>query len=52
MLDLLVPVDALDDIGNIVGDLGDGMEALDALVSVETLAIVGWIEEKKIIFLC
>jgi len=38
--------------GVLVGDLGDGMEALDALLDVETLPIVGWIEEKKNIFLC
>ena len=52
MLDLLVPVDAVDVVGNVVGDLGDGLEALDALVDAETLTIVGWIEEKKNIFLC
>ena len=52
MLDLLVPVDAVDGVENVVGDLGDGLEAVDALVSVETLPIVGWIEEKKNIFLC
>ena len=52
MLDLLVPVDAVDGVENVVGDLGDGLEPLDALVSVETLPIVGWIEEKKNIFLC
>ena len=52
MLDLLVPVDAVDGVGNVVGDLGDGLEALDALVDAETLPIAGWIEKKENIFLC
>ena len=47
MLDLLVPVDAVDGVGNVVGDLGDGLEALDALVDAETLPIAGWIEKKE-----
>ena len=52
VLDPSVPVDAVDGEGVLGGDLGDGMEALDALLDVETLPIVGWIEEKKNIFLC
>ena len=47
VLDLPVPV-VVDDVGgNVVGDLGDGMEPLDALLGVETLPIVGWIEKKE-----
>ena len=52
VLDPSVPVDVVDGEGVLVGDLGDGLEALDALVGAETLTIVGWIEEKKNIFLC
>ena len=47
MLDLLVPVDAVDVVGNVVGDLGDGLVALDAFLGGETLRIVGWIEKKE-----
>ena len=52
VLDPSVPVTVVDVEGDLVDDLGDGMEAPDALVGVETLPIVGWIEEKKNIFLC
>ena len=52
VLDPSVPVAVVDVEGDLVDDLGDGMEALDALLDVETLTIVGWIEEKKNIFLC
>ena len=41
----------MDGVGNVVGDPGDGMVALDALLDVETLPILGWIEEKKNIYL-
>ena len=37
----------MDGVGNVVGNPGDGMVALDALLDVETLPILGWIEEKK-----
>ena len=37
----------MDGVRNVVGDPGDGMVALDALLDVETLLILGWIEEKK-----
>ena len=37
----------MDGVGNVVGDPSDGMVALDALLDVETLLILGWIEEKK-----
>ena len=47
VLDLPVPVVDVDGVGNIVGDLGDGLEPLDALLGVGTLPKVGWIEEKK-----
>ena len=47
VLDLPVPVVVDDVVGNVVGDLGDGMEPLDALLGVETLPIVGWIEKKE-----
>ena len=47
VLDPSVPVDVVDGEGVLVGDLGDGMEALDALLDVETLSIVGWIEKKE-----
>ena len=47
VLDLSVPVVVEDVVGNVVGDLGDGMELLDALLGVGTLPKVGWIEEKK-----
>ena len=49
VLDLPVPVDVVDGVGTVGGDPGDGLEAL---VGEETLTIVGWIEEKKNIFLC
>ena len=47
VLDPSVPVDAVDGEGVLGGDLGDGMEPVDALVGVETLSIVGWIEKKE-----
>ena len=47
MLDLLVPVDVVDGVENVGGDPGDGMESLDALIDVEALPIVGWIEKKE-----
>ena len=47
VLDLPVPVDVVDGVGTVGGDLGDGLEALDALVDGETLPIVGWIEKKE-----
>ena len=47
VLDLPVPVVDDDVVGNVVGDLGDGLEPLDALLGVGTLPKVGWIEEKK-----
>ena len=47
VLDPSVPVDVVDGEGVLVGDLGDGMEALDALLDVETLPKVGWIEKEK-----
>ena len=47
VLDLPVPVVVDDVVGNVVDDLGDGMEPLDALLGVETLPIVGWIEKKE-----
>ena len=47
MLDLLVPVDIVDGVENVGGDPGDGMESLDALIDVEALPIVGWIEKKE-----
>ena len=47
VLDLPVPVEVVDGVGTDGGDPGDGLEALDTLVGVETLPIVGWIEKKK-----
>ena len=47
VLDPSVPVDGVDDEGVLGGDLGDGMESVDALVGVETLPKVGWIEKEK-----
>ena len=47
MLDLLVPVDVVDGLVNVGGNPGDGMEALDTLIDVEALPIVGWIEKKE-----
>ena len=52
VLDLPVPVDVVDGVGTEGDDPGDDLKALDALVGEETLTIVGWIEEKKNIFLC
>ena len=52
MLDLLVPVDVVDGVENVGGNPGDGLEALDALIDVETLPKLGWIEKEKNIFLC
>ena len=52
VLDLPVPVVVDDVVGNVDGDLGDGLELLDALLDVETLPIVGWIEKKETISLC
>jgi len=52
VLDLPVPVDVVDGVGTVGGDPGDGLKARDAQVGEETLTIVGWIEEKKNIFLC
>ena len=50
VLDLPVPVDAVDGVGNVDGDPGDGLEALDALIGAETLPIVGRIEKKENVF--
>ena len=36
-----------DVVGNVVGDLGEIMELLDALLGVESLPIIGWIEKKE-----
>ena len=36
-----------DGVGTDGGNPGDGLEALDTLVGVETLPIVGWIGKKK-----
>ena len=47
VLDLPVPVVDVDGVGNVVGDLGDVMELLDALLGVEILPIVGWMEKKE-----
>ena len=47
VLDLPVPVEVVDGVGNDGGDPGDGLEALDALGVGETLPIVGWIEKKE-----
>ena len=47
VLDLPVPVDEVDGVGTVGGNPGDGLEALDTLVGVETLPIVGWIGKKK-----
>ena len=47
VLDLPVPVDVVDGVGTDGGNPGDGLEALDTLVGVETLTIVGWIGKKK-----
>ena len=47
VLDLPVPVDVVDGVGTDGGNPGDGLEALDTLVGVETLPIVGWIGKKK-----
>ena len=47
VLDLPVPVEVVDGVGNDGGDPGDGLEALDALIDVGALPIVGWIEKKK-----
>ena len=47
VLDLSVPVVVEDVVGNVVGDLGDGMELLDALLGVELLPKVGWMEKKE-----
>ena len=40
----------MDGVGNVDGDPGDGLEALDALVGAETLPIVGRIEKKENVF--
>ena len=44
----------LDDVALLgeLSDLGDVMELLDALLGVETLPKVGWIERKKTSFDC
>ena len=47
VLDLPVPVEVVDGVGNDGGDPGDSLEALDALGVGETLPIVGWIEKKE-----
>ena len=47
VLDIPVPVVDFNGVGNVVGDLGNGLEPLDALLGVGTLPKVGWIEEKK-----
>ena len=52
MLDLLVPVDVVDGVENVGANPGDGLEALDAPIAVETLPKLGWIEKEKNIFLC
>ena len=52
MLDLLVPVEVVDGLENVGDDPGDGLEALDALIDVETLPKVGWIEKEENVFLC
>ena len=44
MLDLLVPVDVLDGVENVGGDLGDLAEPLDVLEEGEELTIVDRIE--------
>ena len=49
VLDLPSLVAAVDDVGSVLGDPGDGLEALDALFGVETLPLVGWIEKKETI---
>ena len=41
----------VDGVGNVVGDLGDALEPLDALFGVETLPIVGWTEKKETVSL-
>ena len=47
VLDLPVPVEVVDGVGNDGGDPGDGLEALDAFGGLETLPIVGLIEKKE-----
>ena len=52
VLDLPVPVVLDDIVGNVVGDLANVMELLDALLGVESLPIVGWIEKKETVSSC
>jgi len=51
VLDPPVPVVVSDVVGNVLGDHGDGLELLDALLGVETLPIVGWIEKETHFFM-
>lgn len=52
VLDDPAPDDVVDGVGKRVGDHGGGMELLDALLGVETLPKVGWIEKKETISAC
>ena len=52
VLDPPVPVVVSDVVGNVLGDHGDGLELLDAVLGVETLTKVVWIEKKETISSC
>ena len=52
VLDLLVPVDVVDGVGNLVGGLGDGDLGLDDTKDDEDLTIGDRIERKQTLFLC
>ena len=51
VLDRPAPVVVVDGVGNVVGDLGDALQPLDALFGVETPPIVGWMEKKETVSL-
>jgi len=52
VLDLLVPVDVVDGVGNLVGGLGDGDLGLDDTKDDEDLTIGDRIESEQTLFLC
>ena len=52
VLDLLVPVDVVDVVGNLVGGLGDGDLGLDDTKDDEDLTIGDRIEREQTLFLC